>query len=255
MLRRAQGLLYNLCLSSPWCVMFSEQHNRYKLVLDTLSSNLAEEKIARRVQQLIDRNHRLAVATGSLRTSEGALPPTVMTYLDSIVTQDTKMLSSRCLQLAKTADEAVLEVIMWSSTTHRNGAERIYVAMQILTAWFHEGVNITSCILSGLPHMDLVPHLRTRTVGRIVAELSRQGVFDLSIALRRFIVTGSIKRNHHVNEVCQSTKLCLLLSSSVIDILHTKRLTGHASIYVDANFEQYSQHATSKRRHLVRHCC
>jgi len=219
MLRRAQGVLLNLCLSSPWCVICPEQHDLYDLALGALSSGLEEDKAARRIRQLIDRNKRLAVATATPRTSAGPLAPTVVTYLDSMVPQESKMLSTRCLRLAKNIDEAVIELLIWSSTIYRLGSERIYVAMQILAAWSNEGADITNCILSNLPHLDKIPHLRTRTVGRIVAELSRQGIFDMSIALRRYIVTGSIKRKPPADEVCESIGVCVLLGSSLIRYL------------------------------------
>jgi len=179
--------------------------------MGALSSSLAGDQAGRRIRQLIDRNNRLAVATGNSKTSEGHLPPTIMAYLDSTVSQDLKMLGSRCLQLAKNTKQAVLELLIWSSTIYRVGSERIYVAIQIFTAWFHEGIDITACILSGLPHLDQVPHLRTRLVGKIVAELSRQGFFDLSVALRRFIVTGSTRRSPCADQACHSTKLCFFL--------------------------------------------
>jgi len=216
MLRRARGVLLNLCLSSPWCVICPEQHDLYNLVLGALSSGLEEDiKAARRIRQLIDRNKRLAVATATPRASAGPVARTVVTYLDSMVIQESKMLNTRCLQLAKNADEAVLELLIWSSTIYRLGSNRIYVAMQILAAWSKEGADITNCILSNLPHLDQVPHLRTRTIGRIVAELSRQGIFDMSTALRRFIVTGSIKMKPPADEVCESIGVRLVLGSSV----------------------------------------
>jgi hypothetical protein len=205
MLRRAQGTLSKLCLSSPWSVMFPEQHRLCESVLGALSGNLAEDKAKRRIHQLIDRNNRLALATGNLETSDCPLPLPVMAYLDSIVSQESKVLSSRCLQLAVNAEDAALKVLIWSSTIHRICPERMYTAMQIFTAWFHQGVDVTTCILSGLPHLDQIPHLRTRIVGRIVAELSRQGFFDLSVALRRFIVTGSIRKGVPADEVCHAS--------------------------------------------------
>jgi len=215
MQRRAQGLLCNLCLSSPWCVIFPEQRRPYELVLGALAASLAEDKAARRIRQLIDRKNRLAVATGNSKTSKDRALPTMVAYLDSTVPQDMQMHSSRCLQLAKNTDQAVLELLIWSSTIYRIGSERINTATQIFKAWFHGGLDITRCILSGLPHLNQVPHLRTRIVGRIVAELSRQGFFDLSVALRSFIITGSIRRSPSANQVCQSTKLYLFLGSPV----------------------------------------
>jgi hypothetical protein len=226
MQRRAQGLLCNLCLSSPWCVIFPEQRRLYELVLGALFASLAEDKAARRIRQLIDRNNRLAVATGNSKNSDGCIPPTMVASLDSTVPQELKMLSSRCLQLAKNTNQAVLELLIWSSTIYRIGSERTYTAIQIFTAWFHEGIDITSCILSGLPHLDQIPHLRTRIVGRIVAELSHQGFFDLSVALRSFIVTGSIRRSPPADQVCQSTKLYLFLGSSV------NRYLAHRASYL-----------------------
>lgn len=131
-------------------------------------------------------NDRLSLWTAQSETENHQSALRIMEILDAAMKPSPpEEASTACLSLMPDHFDLVMVVLTWACSKSRSSIAHIYVACRIFWTWTHQArFSVRACLVGATKALQHTSTLCPAAVGRLFAELTRSGHFDLSNYLR-----------------------------------------------------------------------
>ncbi|KAF2735135.1 hypothetical protein EJ04DRAFT_220246 [Polyplosphaeria fusca] len=189
-----ESTIVKLLITSPVCFLSPSKWNAHGTSIRAIASNHCLPQLDRLVANLNRRNNRLRVPSEQSKQITYDMTQQVVHILDSIdytFSVSVESLAVECMQRIPDTRKLISIVLHWTSSLHRTGPHRVYIATRLLRRWSYLGVDVDDAILACLHSMDSNRSLDPQNIFRVVAELVRSKTFALGKYMQWLIATGS----------------------------------------------------------------
>ena len=189
---RLHRLLALLTISHRSCMVLPQSWDQFDQTLQRLAQLKADRQLSVAIADVADRNQRL-IAAGQKRTNR---PPStrLIQHLDTLdITIRIKSLSSVCLDIIPSPQEALLVVLRWATSAYRTGSHRTYVAARLIRMWQRDGIDTDSIVISFLSSLQSAHGVDFDQVKELVAGLVLQQQFSVGRYMQWLIATGALQ--------------------------------------------------------------
>ncbi|TAQ88198.1 hypothetical protein B7494_g3506 [Chlorociboria aeruginascens] len=186
---RLRFLLRELMASSPESFVSIKLWAKHKhLVLSSLAHE--DESFTVIFTAIDERNKRL---NSPIIEKEFSSRQHLISLLDSFISpRPTRDLVEQCWQLDDNKIMLSHTVLQWSTSAHRPGTAKIYVAARIMRSWSRLGIDITEIVLGFLDSNIDQSYCDCRAFYHLVSELSRSEHFSIPVYLQWLIARGGL---------------------------------------------------------------
>lgn len=209
---------------------------------DCIMSNFGsdDENFAAVISAIDRRNSRLTTAGAQKEPSPRRH---LIHLLDGARSQSfPNELPGQCWNIDDDKTSVMRTVLEWSTSCHRPGTTKTYVAARIIRSWSKYGVDITGSILSFLDSKNCDTSRDKPALYHLVSELARSGHFSTPRYLQWLIARGGLYDPADVAQdgPCATRLLAELpthnISDNIVDLRAT--LLGRVNFMVGAEEEQ-----------------
>ncbi|KAM0718290.1 hypothetical protein Q7P37_006622 [Cladosporium fusiforme] len=190
---RLQKLVISLAITSRACLIIPIFWKKYGRYFDGEELRGPSPDSQRAVADVVQRNEILAEPLG--RNVENTRSPLLGLYtlLDNVdLNVDLDKLSAECLEILPDAHDLVRAILHWSSTIHRRGHVRVYLAAKIIASLHDSGHNTDGAVLSYLQNPKSALPSEAKQVWTTIGELVRCDRFATGAYLQSIIASGAV---------------------------------------------------------------
>jgi mediator of RNA polymerase II transcription subunit 12 len=236
---RLKVLIKGLLASNPESFVLPRLWTKYR---DTIQASLeSDDGRFTTIFTAIDRRNSRLNSPGT----ERELSPRrrLIQLLDTTMSQPlTNELPSQCWHIDGDKSMLILALLDWSTSAHRPGVAKVYVAARILRSWSRYGADISGAILSFLDNEACETGRSKSAFYHLISELARSEHFSTPMYLQWLIARGGLNDAGDIVQdgPCATRLLTELpthnLSESLIGLRRT--LLNRADFSVDDEEEQ-----------------
>jgi mediator of RNA polymerase II transcription subunit 12 len=163
-------------------------------------------------------------------------------------------LSKECRHLEPDLFLLARTILDWSTSPHRPGPTKVFVATRLLRMWSRLGVDISDVVLEFLGSEDQSSRLCKPSLYHVVSELTRSGHFSVSRYLQWLIARGGVRGTADLEKdgPCTTRLLVELSMKELPDSMEKLRRTMliRASASVDHELQEIQSHVAAIERYL-----
>lgn len=181
-----QSFIQDLLSSSPSCFILPTVWGAVRTVFERMSKPDAKSVKPVGSLRVIRANDRLAFWTVKDRLPHRPPSLEVVEILDAtLYASSLDEPSTACLALVPDRFELTMSLIAWACSKSRASMAHIYTACRIFWTWAHQvRFNVRACLVEAAKVSEHYRGLCPLAVGRLLAELTRSGHFDMDTYLR-----------------------------------------------------------------------